>query len=206
MATRLAPARSVRALRAEAADAAAVPAPARSPEERRHLRVVPKNYVSARTRRNRARLLVVLTGVLIAAALFGVVAFHVVLTLNQLDIQHLRAEADSASVKQQQLRLQVAELESPERVVDAAQKLGMVPPATVHYLSPNGTAAPVPAPTPTTVPARATTPVSKTPATTAVPSKAAVANPATKKPVTTTPKLTGSKSSPSTTTPARPTR
>jgi cell division protein FtsL len=188
MATRLAPARPVRAPRPDVA-----PAPA--PEERRHLRVVPKNYVTARTRRNRARLLVLLTGVLIAAALFGVVAFHVVLTQNQLDIQHLQAEESAASVKQQQLRLQVAELESPERVVDAAQKMGMVPPATVHYLSPNGAVTTTPKPAPTTVPTRTTAP------------KASTVKPAaTKKPVTTTPKLTGSKSSPSTTALARPTR
>ena len=109
MATRLAPARPTRALRPEP-----------TPSERRHLRVVPSNYVSARTRRKRARLLVVLAGVAIAGALFGVVAFHVVLTQNQLDLQHLRAEADTASAKQQQLRLQVAQLESPERVVDDA--------------------------------------------------------------------------------------
>ena len=130
-----------------------------APAERRHLRVVPEGYVSARTRRKRARLLVVLTGIAITAALFGVVVFHVVLTQNQLDIQHLRAEADAASVKQQQLRLQVAQLESPERVVDAAQKLGMVPPATVRYLSPDGTA---PAPKPT-VPARTATYAAKPP-------------------------------------------
>ena len=152
MATRLAPARPTRALRPEP-----------TPAERRHLRVVPPNYVSARTRRKRARLLVFLAGAGIAAALFGVVAFHVVLTQNQLDLQHLRAEADTASAKQQQLRLQVAQLESPERVVDDAQKLGMVPPATVHYLSPDGTPPP-PAPTPTTAPARAAVTAAKPPA------------------------------------------
>jgi len=153
MATRLAPARPTRVLRPEP-----------TPAERRHLRVVPPNYVSVRIRQRRARLLVALAGAAIAAALFGVVAFHVVLTQNQLDIQHLRAEADAASVKQQQLRLQAAQLESPERVVDAAQKLGMVPPATVRYLSPDGTAS-TPKPTPTSVPARTPTYAAKTPAT-----------------------------------------
>ena len=133
MATRLAPARPGRVLRLE-------PAPA--PAERRHLRVVPPDYVSARARRKRARRLVVLAGIAIAGALFGVVAFHVVLTQNQLDLQHLRSQADAASVHQQQLRLQAAQLESPERVVADAQKLGMVPPATVRYLSPNGAAPP----------------------------------------------------------------
>ena len=147
MAVRAAPARSGRALRPE-------PGPA----DRRHLSVVPPNYVTARARRRRARLLVVLTGVAIAGALFGVVAFHVVLTQNQLDLQHLRDVESAAAVKQQQLRLQVAELESPERVVDDAQKLGMVPPATVRYLSPDGTAPPAPIPTQTTPTTRTTSP------------------------------------------------
>jgi cell division protein FtsL len=191
----------VRPARALRPDVAPVPAPA----ERRHLRVVPAGYVSARTRRKRARLLVVLGGVAIAAALFGVVAFHVVLTQSQLDIQHLRAEADAASVKQQQLRLQVAQLESPERVVDAAQNLGMVPPATVHYLSPNGAAA-APKPTPTTTPKPSTanapattTPKLTKPAVTTAPS-ARTAVPKTS--ATPTPKLTGTptpSASPSTT-------
>jgi len=179
-----APVRPARAPRPDAA-----PAPA----ERRHLRVVPEGYVSARTRRKRARLLVVLTGIAITAALFGVVVFHVVLTQNQLDIQHLRAEADAASVKQQQLRLQVAQLESPERVVDAAQKLGMVPPATVRYLSPDGTA-PAPKPTPTSLPARTATYAAKTPVTTT-----ATAKPAIPKPVAPAPKPTKPAATPITT-------
>jgi cell division protein FtsL len=182
-----APARPERAFRPDAA-------PASAPAERRHLRVVPPGYVSARTRQRRARLIVVAAGVAIAAALFAVVAFHVVLTQNQLNIQHLSSEADAASVKQQQLRLQVAQLESPERVVDAAQKLGMVPPATVHYLSPNGSPAKVvPAPTPTTVPTRAAAPktyTAKPTATTTPATKAAAPKAATKPslaPTTTTP-------------------
>ena len=181
-----APVRPQRALR---------PAPAPAPAERRHLRVVPADYISARARRKRARRLVVLGGVAIAAALFGVVAFHVVLTQNQLDIQHLRAEADAASVKQQQLRLQVAQLESPERVVDAAQNLGMVPPATVHYLSPNGTAPAPQTQPPTTTPARAaplkphtaTAPATKPTPTATPPAKTAVPKTAS----TPTPKPTG---------------
>lgn len=176
-----APARPVRALRPEA-----------TPAERRHLRVVPPGYLTARARRKRARRLVVLAGVAIAAALFGVVAFHVVLTQNQLDLQHLRAEADKASVRQQQLRLQVAQLESPERVVDDAQKLGMVPPATVRYLSPNGAAPAPPKPTPSAVaPRRAVrapkTNTAKPPLPTTVPLKTAAPKAAvTKTPTPTT--------------------
>lgn len=199
MATRLASARPARAYRPDAA-----PAPGPVAPERRHLRVVPPDYVTTRARQKRARRLVVLGGIAIAAALFGVVAFHVVLTQNQLDLQHLQARGDAASVKQQQLRLQVAQLESPGRVVDAAQKLGMVPPATVHYLSPNGAAPPPPkpTPTPTTLPAHAAAPKTyKAPATTVPAAKTAVA-----KPAASTPQLTTAKRSPVTTTPARPTR
>jgi len=193
MATRLAPSRPGRVLRPE-------PAPA----ERRHLRVVPPNYVSARTRQRRARLLVVLAGAAIAAALFGVVAFHVVLTQNQLDLQHLRTEADAASVKQQQLRLQAAQLESPERVVDDAQKLGMVPPATVRYLSPDGTAPPAPS-KPTTAPTTAARqPTPTTASARPTPTKTYTA----KAPVTAKPPVTmkAPTSSPPTTAPARPQR
>src|SRR3954454_16928740 len=186
MATRLAPARPARAPRPDAAPA---------PGERPHLQVVPSRYVAARARRKRARRLVVLTGAGITAVLFGVVAFHVVLTQNQLDIQHLSSEADVASVKQQQLRLQAAQLESPERVVDAAQKLGMVPPATVRYLSPDG--APTTKPTPTTIPARpaapkayapkaAATATAAKPTATTAPARTAVTK-ATAKPATASP-------------------
>ncbi|HEV3351615.1 MAG TPA: hypothetical protein VG076_01760 [Acidimicrobiales bacterium] len=195
MATRLAPARPVRAPRPEA-----------TPSARPDLRVVPSDYVSARTRRKRARLVVVLSGIAIAAALFGVVAFHVVLTQNQLDLQHLRAQADAASIRQQQLRLQVAQLESPERVVAAAQALGMVPPATVRYLSPNGTAAtPPPAPKPTTpTTARAAAPKTATPKAAAPAVKVTPTVPATAK--TTVPARTAAPKSTATTAPARPTR
>jgi hypothetical protein len=149
---------------------------------------------------------VVLGGVAVAAVLFGVVAFHVVLTQGQLDLQHLRARADAASVRQQQLRLQAAQLESPARVVQDAQHLGMVPPATVRYLTPASATAPATAPAPavaatpakalaTTVPARPVT--ARAPVTTVPPAPAKAAAP---------PKAAAPKAAPATTAPARPTR
>jgi hypothetical protein len=192
MAVRLDPARPGRALQPEV-----------TPEERRHLRVVPPDYISARARRRRARRLVVLGGVGVAGALFGVVAFHVVLTQSQLNLQQLRSKAEAASVQQQQLRLQAAQLESPERVVADAQRLGMVPPATVRYLSPTPAGAPLPAPTttptPTTAVARSAVPkppTAKTPVMAAVPAKPTAAK-------TTAPSRSPA---PTTTTPGRPTR
>jgi cell division protein FtsL len=121
-----------------------VPAPQQPAPDRRHLRVVPPGYVPARVRRRRARLLVLLAGVLMAAGLFGVVAFHVVLTQGQLDLQRLQARAAAGRAKEASLRLQVAQLESPERVVADAQRLGLTAPAQVRYLTP-GTTVPPPA-------------------------------------------------------------
>ena len=132
--------------------------PEAAPQRERHLHVVPADYISGRAQRRRRRRLVVLGGVVVAAALFGVVAFHVVLTQGQLDLQHLQTRAAAVSVRQQQLRLQAAQLESPERIVDDAHRLGMVPPPSVRYLTPGGppltptTVASTPKPTPKTSP------------------------------------------------------
>jgi hypothetical protein len=200
MAVRLDPARTGRALQPEA-----------TPEERRHLRVVPPDYISARARRRRARRLVVLGGFGVAGTLFGVVAFHVVLTQSQLNLQQLRSKAEAASVHQQQLRLQAAQLESPERVVADAQRLGMVPPATVRYLSPTPAGATLPPPrtTPTTAvprPAALKPSTAKTPVTAAVPAKAAAAKPTAAKPTAAKTTAPSRSPAPTTTVPGRPTR
>src|SRR5436190_12385370 len=137
MAVRPAPQRPGRALQPEAV-----------PAKRPHLEVVPPNYLTAKARRRRARRLFVLGGIVAAAGMFSVVAFHVVLTQSQLDIQRLQGRAQDASVRQQQLRLEAARLESPERVVQDAERLGMMPPATVRYLTPAGDAGAKPAPPP----------------------------------------------------------
>ena len=68
--------------------------------------------------------------------LFGVVAAHVKLTQGQVRLDRLEARSGDAQATYDRLRLQVAELESPERVVAAAHELGMVVPAKVTYLAP----------------------------------------------------------------------
>src|SRR5207253_1173665 len=80
---------------------------------------------------------------------------------------HLQARAQTASVREQQLRLEAARLESPERVVDDAERLGMVPPALVRYLTPAAggqNPAPTASTTPPTTTVRAATPPRPTPA------------------------------------------
>ena len=96
-------------------------------------------------RRRRARLMGVLVLIVVAAALFGLVASHVALTQGQFRLQRLRERAAVEQSRYERLRLQVAELESPARVVAAAQeRLGMVPPPGVTYLSPAGPASGTP--------------------------------------------------------------
>ena len=120
------------------------PQPARrsaAPPPRPHLWVV--DPAEARGRR-RARLL---TGALAAAAcagLFAIVALRVLLAQGQVEIDRLEASIEAAQAVGQDLRVTVAELEAPAQVVGAArQRLGMVTPPAVTYLSPPP--APVPA-------------------------------------------------------------
>lgn len=116
------------------------PAPSDRPAPRRPpLRVVDREYRSPARRRARARLLGFLVLVVVAAALFGLVASHVALTQGQFELERLRDRAAVEQARYERLRLHVAELESPTRIVAAAQeRLGMVPPPGVVYLSPVG--------------------------------------------------------------------
>lgn len=121
-----------------------VPSPRRQPpaKARPPLRVVrleqPTRVVD---RRRRARVVTAAALLLLVAGVFGLVASHVVLTQNQFRLERLEAKATEAQARYERLRLRVARLESPERIVAVAQeRLGMVPPPGVTYLSPTGTA------------------------------------------------------------------
>lgn len=110
------------------------PAPARP-----QLRVVESGQDAARRRRRRARRRALVVVAVVAAGLFGLVVSHVVLTQGQFRLEHLQARAALEQARYERLRLQVAELESPARIVAAAQeRLRMVPPPGVTYLSPSG--------------------------------------------------------------------
>lgn len=110
------------------------PAPQRPP-----LRVVrPNEKIAAGSRRRlRPRLLVAVSVLVGGALLFGLVAAHVLLTQNQFRLQRVQRQAAQEQARYERLRAEVAELESPGRIVAAAQqRLGMVPPASVKYLTP----------------------------------------------------------------------
>lgn len=113
-------------------------------DARPRLRVLSDEQLAARARRRRVRVALVLSSLLAVAGLFGIAVFHVLITQSQFRLEQLEARATQEQARYERLRLRVAELESPARVVAAAQeRLGMVPPPGVRYLSPAGAAADV---------------------------------------------------------------
>jgi cell division protein FtsB len=100
----------------------------------RHLRPV------ERPRRSPAVPALVAVGIVIVA-LLALAVMHAVLIGGQvrLDAMHRDVAAETESIRR--LELRVAELESPDRVLDAARdRIGMVQPAEVGYLLPVGVA------------------------------------------------------------------
>ena len=110
------------------------PAPPPQPKQRPSLEVVPK-----RRRRLRTGPTVFLGGLLAFVIAFALVVAQAMLVQGQQRLDQLDVRINEATRRQQELRLQVAQLESPARIVDAATTdLGMVPPPGVTYLTPSG--------------------------------------------------------------------
>jgi cell division protein FtsL len=131
--------RGIGALRVASPAPSARPRPARPPQ----LRVVTGG---AARRRSLARGTAV-ASVITVAALFGVVVFHVLLNQGQMQLDRLQTRSTQEHARAERLRLDLAALQSPARVVAAARdRLGMVSPAAVAYLVPGRTGQPVPAP------------------------------------------------------------
>ena len=104
-----------------------------APAPRPTLRLVPK----PRPRRARRRLLAALGVVVAGTVLFGLAGIHVLLTEGQFRLGRLQGQADDAQAQYVRLRLQVAELESPQRIVaEAQERLGMITPSALTYLTP----------------------------------------------------------------------
>lgn len=112
---------------------------------------------------------VVLLFVALLATMFAVAGAHTVLISQQAGIDRTNARISAAEARAEELRVQLAELQSPQYVtMRASTALGMIPAPTPVYLQPRPTdderAAEIPASTPTTI-ARAAAPA--TPPTTA---------------------------------------
>lgn len=117
---------------------AAAPAASSAPErqdkeeQRRHLRLVENQ---ARRRAGRRRLLVILGIATAAVVCLALVALHVLIAENQFRLDRLQQQAATEQASYEKLRLQVAQLEAPARIVSQAEgQLGMVQPASVTYL------------------------------------------------------------------------
>jgi hypothetical protein len=111
-------------------------APARRPEHRRgqHLRPV------ERPRPKRSPAIPALVGVgMVIVALLGLAGMHAVLIGGQVRLDAMRSDVAAETEAIRRLELRVAELESPDRVLDVARdRLGMVLPTEVGYLLPVG--------------------------------------------------------------------
>jgi cell division protein FtsL len=98
----------------------------------------PQPKIAAVERERRGwRITTVVVSILALILLFGLVGFQALIVRNQSTLDDLDAQIDDASRVNQRLRLQVAELEAPERIrAKATINLGMIEPETVLYLEP----------------------------------------------------------------------
>jgi len=81
------------------------------------------------------RLALLTTAVLTVGTIFGAAIFHVLLIQSEFRLDQLNKEAAKEEARYETLRLDVAQLSAPERIVATAQqRLGMVVPPQVAYL------------------------------------------------------------------------
>jgi cell division protein FtsL len=99
-------------------------------DERPALRVVPAT-------RRRWGIMATLACIAVFAVMLGLTTFQARIAADQLQLDRLDAQVTDAQSRYEQLRLEVAKLESPTRIVAAARGLGMVQPAAPMYLSPD---------------------------------------------------------------------
>jgi hypothetical protein len=117
---------------------AAVPQHVPRRDDRPPLRLVDDARAQAADRRRRARLIAIVGSVLAAGIFFLLAAFNAMLVTGQSRIDELQEQVRQAQAEYSANRLETATLESPDHVVSVAKdKLGMVPPSGLTYLSPS---------------------------------------------------------------------
>jgi cell division protein FtsL len=82
----------------------------------------------------RKKVLVTLAVVALVSIAFAAVFMHASLARTQLSIDKLNIDITQAERMNQRLRVEVATLEAPDRIVSVAQELGLQPPKTVRFL------------------------------------------------------------------------
>lgn len=120
-------------------------------------------------RPNRAGIYGAIVVLVIFGTLFLNAGFHTTLVSGQQRLDSLNDQVLEQEQRNQRLRLEVASLESPDRIVEAAQRDAMILPAEVHWLSPGPDAASAIVSTSERVAPTTTTPATTTPATTTPP-------------------------------------
>jgi cell division protein FtsB len=122
--------------------------------------------VAPATRRRRGWQVGTIAGGLLFLALFAIAGAHTLIVQQQRHIDDVNGRITEAEDRAEALKVELAELQSPERIVqEARDRLGMVQAPTPVYLQPkaddDARAAEVPATTPPTTAAKATTPTTK---------------------------------------------
>jgi cell division protein FtsL len=114
-------------------------APREGQNGERHLYLVRQQ---ARRRANRRHLLVSAGIGAVAIVSMGLVGLHVLIAENQFRLDNLEQQANTQQASYEKLRLSVAQLESPARIVSVAEgELGMQQPGSVTYLPATSTPA-----------------------------------------------------------------
>ena len=107
-------------------------APGRQQPSQPHLQLVPRQ---GRLWANRRQLLIGLVIAAGAAMCLALVALHVLMAENQFGMDRLQQQVTAQQSVYEKLRLEVAELEAPARIIGLAEgRLGMAQPASVTYL------------------------------------------------------------------------
>jgi cell division protein FtsL len=104
----------------------------------RHLVVVEDPISGLRSGALRTRLLLLGAAIGAVVIAFSLVYLHVVMAQRQFRLDKLAAQVTQDQATYSRLRLQVAQLESPQQIIATAEgRLGMRQPANVTYLSPS---------------------------------------------------------------------
>jgi cell division protein FtsL len=137
------------------------PALPERPQTERHLRLVEDREARRKTNRRHAAVTVAIAG--IAVVCLALVALHVLIAENQFRLDGLQQQAAVQQAHYEKLRLLVAELEAPARIVSVAEgRLGMRAPASVTYLPATSTPGSATSALPALAPASAKTASAKT--------------------------------------------
>jgi cell division protein FtsL len=116
---------------------AAKTAPKRESDRRARLALVNAKALAERTQRRRARAMGLLAAVVVVFGLLVVVTGQAQVASQQVRLDNLTTELQSASALNENLQVQKAELSAPAAVLQIAEhRIHMVAPASVTYLNP----------------------------------------------------------------------